>query len=194
MKILVACEFSGIVRDAFLEMGHYAVSCDLLPTEMPGSHIQGDILDNLEYWDMMIAHPPCTYLSVAGVQYLHKIPGRKKHLKNAIKFFNKLLNAPIEKIAIENPVQHRFAREGIRMYDQRVQMNWFGENACKPTCLWLKGLPALEKTKLVDYDSVRYPNGKTASKWYGKNRDPHKRSKTFKGFADAMAKQWGSIS
>lgn len=193
MKILVGCEFSGIVRDAFINQGHDAMSCDILPTETPGPHYQGDILDILHgNWDMLIAHPPCTYLSNAGVQYMKNNPTREKLLIEAAEFFNKLLNAPIDKIAIENPIQHRFARKLIPKYNQTVRMNWFGHDACKPTCLWLKNLSVLGVTDFVEYESVAYPNGRKTSAWYAKNRDPKSRSKTFTGFANAMAEKWGS--
>jgi len=123
MKVLIACEFSGIVRDAFAKKGHDAWSCDLLPTEIPGNHIQGDVCDILDDgWDMMIAHPPCTYLANSGVRWLHERPERWEKLKEAADFFRTLLNAPIERICIENPIPHKYAIYLIgRKYDQIIQ-------------------------------------------------------------------------
>lgn len=196
MKVLVACEYSGTVRDAFIKAGHDAISCDLLPSESNfGPHYQGDVFDILNYgFDMMIAHPPCTYLSLAGAQYIETKPGRKGQCIEAAEFFNKLLNANIPKIAVENPLHHGFARSLIRKYDQLFRVNEFGENAYKPTCLWLKNLPALKPTKKVEVETRKFPNGKVMSKWYydcaGKAKN---RSKTFQGIADAMANQWGYV-
>jgi len=204
MKVLIACEFSGTVREAFKKKGHDAWSCDLLPTDIPGQHIQGDVLDYLDNeWDMMIAHPPCTYLANSGVQHLWK--NRKKEngknyrrwwLMNKGKgFFLKLLYNPfIPKIAVENPVPHGYAE--LPKYNQIVQPYYFGEEAMKKTCLWLKNLEPLKPTKIVGKGEQYYtkegkPNG---SKWYQlpptKDRWKH-RSKTFQSIANAMAEQWG---
>ena len=149
MKILIACEFSGIVREAFKKRGHDAWSCDLLDTEIPGQHIKGDVLEILNNgWDLMIAHPPCTYLANSGVRWffdkdINKRRDRMVALRNAIMDFADLLNAPIEKIVMENPIQHKYAREYIRKYDQIIQPWQFGHGETKATCLWLKNLPKL---------------------------------------------------
>ena len=202
MKILIACEFSGTVRDAFIAKGHDAISCDILPTESEGPHLQGCITQYLyDGWDMMIAHPPCTYLANSGVQHMYN--GRKKengfnkervkHMLEAKEFFIKLLSAPIPKICVENPVPHKFAC--LPPYSQIVQPYFFGEEAQKKTCLWLKGLPELEPTNIVGKGEQYYDkNGKkNGSKWYQlKNAANGKgRSVTFKSIANAMAEQWG---
>lgn len=190
MKVLVACEFSGRVRDAFIAKGHDAMSCDLLPSEMPGPHCQGDVLNILDDgWDLMIAHPPCTDLAVSGARYFakKKADGRQQR---SIDFFMKLANANIPRIAIENPV-------GImssiwRKPDQIIQPYMFGHDASKKTCLWLKNLPALLTTNIVI--KSRYAN-QTPS---GRNNLPPSpdrwklRSITYQGIADAMAEQWGA--
>jgi hypothetical protein len=181
MKVLVACEYSGIVRDAFKEKGHYAVSCDLLPTESEGLHYQGDVRDILyEGWDMMIAHPPCTYLAVSGARWFKY---RKQEQKEALDFVRLLMDAPIDKICIENPVS--VISTAIRKPDQIIQPYQFGHNESKRTCLWLKGLPLLIPTDIVTegiQQSIhRMPPGKNRSK---------ERSRTFSGIAKAMADQW----
>ena len=204
MKVLVACEFSGTVREAFKKKGHDAWSCDLLPTEIPGQHIQGNVLDYLDRdWDLMIAHPPCTYLANSGVQHLWK--DRKKEngknyrrwllMNQGKRFFLDLLYNPfISKIAVENPVPHGYSK--LPKYNQIVQPFYFGEEAMKKTCLWLKNLEPLKPTKIVGKGEQYYtkegkPNG---SKWYQlpptKDRWKH-RSKTFQSIANAMAEQWG---
>lgn len=192
MKVLVACEFSGCVREAFKAKGHDAWSCDILPTDIEGQHIQGDALELLDQdWDMMIAHPPCTYLSNAGARFLYpKGVLNEERLKLGMiakEFFNKLLNAPIEKIAIENPVQSRVF--DIRMYDQIIEPYQFGHPFKKKTCLWLKNLPQLKHTNVLE----KPQSTKIAGNWFnkgGKDRQKN-RAKTFKGIADAMAEQWG---
>jgi len=192
MKVLVACEFSGCVREAFKAKGHDAWSCDILPTDIEGQHIQGDALELLDQdWDMMIAHPPCTYLSNAGARFLYpKGALNEERLKLGMiakEFFNKLLNAPIEKIAIENPVQSRVF--DIRMYDQIIEPYQFGHPFKKKTCLWLKNLPQLKHTNVLE----KPQSTKIAGNWFnkgGKGRQKN-RAKTFKGIADAMAEQWG---
>ena len=204
MNVLVACEFSGVVRDAFLKRGHTAVSCDLLPSESPGPHHQGDVLDyikNTGHWDLMIAHPPCTYLCNSGVRWLvngYEFPKgivnnpRYLQMVNAAIFFKLLLDAPINKICIENPIPHKYAVGKIgRKYDQIIQPWWFGEDASKATCLWLKNLPKLIPTRIIEKE--RYAN-QTAS---GQNKlgpsptRAKERSRTYQGIADAMADQWG---
>ena len=194
MKILIACEFSGIVRDAFRDKGHDVISCDILPTEKPGKHYQGDVMDIInEGFDMMIAHPPCTYLCVPGAHYLHKQDGRWDKMLFAKEFFLKLLNANIEIICVENPVPHKYAN--LPKYDQIIQPWMFGNEFSKRTCLWLKNLPKLEPTDIRKNHGERYyrKDGSVSnSKWYAK-ASKKERSITFQGIADAMAEQWGSI-
>ncbi len=180
MNILIACEYSGVVRDAFKARGHFAVSCDILPTESQGYHVQGDVCDILGYgWDMMIGHPPCTYLSYAGRRHFNK-PGRHELAMEAIEFFKKLLNAPIDKIALENPAG--LSWEYIRKPNQVVQPFYFGEPVQKSTGLWLKNLPLLEATNMLD---------EYEKDWTIKKHGSHIRSKTFQSIANAMAEQWG---
>lgn len=181
MKVLVACEFSGVVRDAFRRRGHDALSCDLLPAEIPGPHILDDVLHHLdEGWDLMIAHPPCTYLSVSGARWF---AGRKREQDEAILFVWALMRAPIENIALENPVGVISTR--IRKPDQIIQPWMFGHGETKKTCLWLKNLPLLIPTDPVDGRNGRvWREPPSADRW--KNR-----SRTFAGIAEAMADQWG---
>jgi hypothetical protein len=203
MRILIACEFSGTVRDAFLKKGHEAVSCDIIDSDVDGPHIKDDVLNHLnEGWDMMIAHPPCTYLANSGVQHMYVgrkkengiCPTRFKEMMEAKEFFIKLLNSNIDKICIENPVPHNFSK--LPKYSQIVQPYFFGEEAQKKTCLWLKGLPLLEPTKIVG-KGEKYITGKgksNGSKWYQVPPGPDRwkiRSKTFQSIASAMAEQWG---
>jgi hypothetical protein len=181
MKVLVACEFSGIVRDSFIAKGHDAVSCDLLPTERPGPHIQGDVLEVLnDGWDMMIAHPPCTHLAVSGARWFKD---KKKEQEDAITFFIILATyAYIPKITVENPIG--IMSTHFRKPDQIVQPWMFGHGETKATCLWLKGLPKLQPTNMVD--------GREGKVWKmppSKNRWKD-RSRTYQGIADAMANQW----
>ena len=197
MKVLVACEYSGVVRDAFLRAGHYALSCDLLSCESTasGDHYQGDVRDVLDHgWDLMIAHPPCTYLSVSGMHWTKRGLRDPKLTEDALAFVRALMDAPIESIAIENPVSVISSR--IRKPDQIVQPWQFGHDASKKTCLWLKNLPLLHATKIVE---PRIINGR--ERWgnqtdSGQNRlapsaDRWKiRSATYQGIADAMAAQW----
>lgn len=192
MKVLVACEFSGTVRDAFIRGGHEAMSCDLLPTESEGPHYQGDVFDIInDGWDLMIAHPPCTYLAVSGIHWNTRRPERAAMTEQALEFVRKLMNAPIPRIAVENPVSVISTR--IRKSDQIIQPWQFGHDASKKTCLWLKDLPLLQPTDVIIKD--RYAN-QTAS---GQNKlapSPDRwkeRSKTYQGIADAMAQQWGSL-
>lgn len=193
MRVLVACEFSGIVREAFSNCGHDAWSCDLLPTEIPGNHIQDDVLKHLnDGWDLMVAHPPCTYLANSGVQYLHIQPDRQNKMLDAVAFFLKLLNAPIEKICVENPLPHGYAN--LPPCSQIIHPYWFGDEVDKKTLLWLKNLPLLTPTKMVDRGK-RYigKNGKVnGSEWYQlRSQNWKNRSRTFRGVAEAMASQWG---
>lgn len=190
MRVLVACEFSGIVREAFRKRGHDAWSCDLLPTEIPGNHIQDNVLGHLdEAWDLMIAHPPCTFLSKASA-HLWKL--RMDKAKLAAEFVKKLWNAPIDKIAIENPVG--LLPRLWRPYDQILQPAYFGEKYRKETCLWLKNLPPL-MASLVYPNPLRWVNSGSAYRQKlterGKARSSTDRSRTFRGIAEAMAKQWG---
>ncbi len=186
MKILIACEFSGVVREAFKAKGHDAWSCDLLPTEIPGQHIQGDVIEILGHgWDMMIAFPPCTYLCNSGVRWLHSQPERWDKLYAAGMFFAKLLHAPVDKIAIENPIPHKYAKTPMGDYTQIIQPWQFGHGETKATCLWLKGLPKLEPTDIVDGRAARIHKMTP-----GPNRSKD-RSRTFPGIADAFADQWG---
>jgi hypothetical protein len=154
MKVLVACEYSGTVRDAFIARGHDAMSCDLLPSDVPGPHHQGDVLDIMGGgWDLMIAHPPCTYLSVSGMHWTTRGLREPQLTEDALEFVRRLLNAPIERIALENPVSVISTR--IRKPDQIVHPWMFGEDASKKTCLWLKGLQKLE----LDYPKFVPPKG-----------------------------------
>ena len=203
MRILIACEFSGIVRDAFAAKGHDAWSCDLLPSERPGKHIQGDVLEHLnDGWDLMIAHPPCTYLCVTGnkwfkPEYAQRFPNRSDDRHQAVIFFQQLTHAPVEKIAIENPV-------GImssiwRKPDQYIQPWQFGDKAAKKTGLWLKNLPSLEPTKNVEpeyrvYNSTTHKSGKSRYpvQWFCPSKKNWRdRVVTYPGIAAAMADQWG---
>lgn len=190
MRVLVACEFSGTVREAFKALGHDAWSCDLLPTDIPGQHIQGDVMQALEGdWDLIIAHPPCTYLSAAGLHFCKDNPTRQAARAEAAEFVKKIFAARAPYICIENPVG--WLSTNWQKPTQVVYMNDFGHaEARKPTCLWLKGLPKLTATKSVPLR--RSPGGKRESEWYGKTKSPKARSKTFQGLADAMAQQWSS--
>jgi len=183
MKVLVACEFSGIVRDAFIAKGRNAMSCDLLPTEKPGPHYQGDIDDMLCYsWDLIIAHPPCTHLAVSGARWFKD---KQQEQKEAIEFFMKLVNADAPKICVENPIS--IMSTVYRRPDQIIQPWWFGHGETKATCLWLKGLPKLVPTTIVE---GREPRVHYESP--GKNRWKN-RSRTLQGIAEAMAEQWGML-
>lgn len=198
MKVLVACEFSGRVRDAFINRGHDAVSCDLLPTESPGPHIQQDVLELLDDdWDLMIAHPPCTYLCNSGVRWLCNSDGsqncdRWKKFHAAGDFFSLLLDCYVPKICVENPIPHRYAVHRIgRKYDQIIQPWQFGCGEQKSTCLWLKNLPKLQPTNIVEGRFNRL-HRLSATQGPGSSKDRKKnRSITYQGIADAMAEQWG---
>jgi hypothetical protein len=182
MKVLVACEFSGVVRKAFAVKGHDAWSCDLLPTEQAqaGKHITGDVLDILEEgWDMMIAHPPCTHLAVSGARWFKN---KQQEQKEAIEFFMALVNAPIPRIAVENPISIMSTK--YRKPDQIIQPWQFGHGETKATCLWLKNLPKLVPTNIVEGRENRVHRlPPTANRW-------KLRSMTYQGIADAMAAQW----
>lgn len=186
MRILIRCEYSGVVRDAFLALGHDAMSCDLLPTESPGPHYQGDIREVLNYpWDVAIFHPPCTHLSVSGARYFaeKRMDGRQQ---SAVSFFMALARAPIPRIAIENPVCVMSSL--WRKPDQVLQPWQFGHGETKATCLWLKGLPRLTPTQIVEGREARvHRMPPSPERW-------KERSRTFAGIADAMAKQWGRDS
>ena len=203
LKVLVACEFSGTVREAFAKRGHDAWSCDLEPTDVLGNHYQGSILDILDGggWDLMIAHPPCTYLTVTGNkwmkdEYKDRFPTRKQDRKDAIEFFMRLANANIPMIAVENPIG--IMSTTWRKPDQIIHPWQFGHEASKSTCLWLKNLPKLNPTNIVGKgEFIEYKSGKRMTKWYAdaaslKPKERAKiRNKTFQGIADAMATQWG---
>jgi len=195
MRVLVACEYSGTVRDAFAIAGHDAWSCDLLGSDKPGKHIKGDVLQILnEGWDMMIAHPPCTYLSNSGVSWLYRKENRWDMMRQGAEFFKKLLEADIPKTAVENPIPHKYALEIIgRKYDQIIQPYQFGHLESKATCLWLKGLPGLNETNNVKQDMLKLNKAEWQRLHYlPPSKDRWKlRSKTFDGIADAMANQWG---
>jgi hypothetical protein len=192
MKVLVACEYSGTVRDAFKAKGHEAWSCDLLPTDRPGLHHQGDVVEfikNNSGWDLMIAHPPCTYLAASGLHWNKRIQGRDQLTLESLEFVTLLFNAPIPKIVLENPIGR--INTAIRKPDQIIQPWMFGEDASKSTCLWLKGVNKLEPTNIIKKD--RYAN-QTASGQnnLGPSKDRWKiRSTTYQGIANAMAEQWG---
>jgi len=212
MKILIACEFSGIVREAFRLRGHDAWSCDLLPTEIPGQHIQDDVLKHLDDgWDMIITHPPCTHLAVSGARYFKQ---KQTEQNKAINFFLCFVNTDVSKVCIENPI-------GImsRMYrkpDQIIQPWMFGHSESKATCLWLKGLPLLEATEIAEHELYRCKCGNVFEKELGKygccdhpakplwdnqtksgqnklppsNHRAKDRSRTYQGIANAMSEQW----
>lgn len=205
MKVLVACEFSGITREAFKAQGHDAWSCDLLPTEIPGNHYQGDVTKIInDGWDLLIAHPPCTYLSYAA-NHVWNVPGRAELREQAMEFFMMFVNAPIEKIAIENPVG--YPGKVYRKPDQIIHPFYFGDRQLKRTCLWLKNLPKLWWWKQDDLFGKRtateYPEPVYATQradgtvklrhFTEAAHGGHKRSYSFSAIADAMAKQWGAL-
>jgi hypothetical protein len=181
MRVLIACEYSGTVRDAFRRLGHNAMSCDLLPTDVEGPHYQGDVFDVInDGWDLMIAHPPCTHLAVSGARWFKD---KQQEQAEAIEFVRRLLDAPIERICLENPVSIISSR--IRKPDQCIQPWMFGHGETKKTCLWLKNLDKLVPTDVVDGRDQRiWKLPPTADRW-------KIRSKTYQGIADAMANQWG---
>ena len=195
MRVLVACEYSGKVRDAFRAKGHDALSCDLLPTDRDGPHYQGDVFDIInDGWDMMIAHPPCTYLTNSGVAWLHKDLNRWLKLDDGAAFFKALLNANIPKVAVENPIMHKYAKERIGglKQSQVIQPWMFGHLEQKATCLWLKGLPPLVPTNNVKQEMMALPkNQRERLHYLPPSADRWKlRSTTYQGIDDAMAEQW----
>lgn len=184
MNVLVACEYSGRVRDAFTRRGHFAMSCDILPTEVPGLHWRGDVAELLDSipWDLMIAHPPCTHLAVSGASHF-KVKRALGLQQSALAFVDLLMCAPIPRICIENPVS--VISSHIRKPDQIIQPWQFGHGETKTTCLWLKGLPALVPTEIVDGRRGRILEmGPSPDRW-------KERSRTYQGIAEAMANQWG---
>ena len=193
MRVLVACEFSGIVRDAFAKRGHDAWSCDILPTEAPGNHIQDDVLKHLDDgWDLMVAHPPCTYLCRQSWRWVEQKMLYHEYRK-ARDFFRDIAQAFVPRICIENPIPHSQATSEIGRYSQIIQPYQFGHDYSKKTCLWLKNLPALKPTNLVELTYYITPNGKKYTRgWYFTPRNGKDRSRTFQGIANAMAEQWGT--
>lgn len=204
MRVLIACEYSGIVRDAFAAKGHDAWSCDILPTENEGNHIQDDVLKHLDKsWDLMIAHPPCTYLSNAGIRWFNvekygdKAIERRRLRLDAMEFVKKFYDNNISKVCIENPVG--YLNYNWKKPDQIIQPYYFGDEDSKRTCLWLKNLPKLKHTKLVKPKIYGYyKTGKKIGKpiyfheWHKWGKDRGKiRSKFWQGIANAMAEQWG---
>lgn len=209
LRVLVGCEYSGTVRDAFIALGHEAMSCDLLPSDAGEPHYQGDIFDIVDDgWDIGIFHPPCTYLTNAGVRWLHEHVvsrnGKKPVISGAVRwnelqkgadFFKALLNCSIPKVAVENPIPHKYAVGLIgRKYDQIVQPWMFGHPERKATCFWLKGLPKLVETNNVKAHMLTLPKREQQKMHYlPPSPDRWKlRSKTYEGIALAMAQQWGS--
>ena len=203
MKILISCEYSGRVRDAFTAKGHDVTSCDLLPTERPGKHYEGDVYDILyqDDWEMMIAHPDCTYLCSSGLHWNIKIEGRAEKTEEALEFITDLWTCGIPKICLENPVGCINTRLKFMPRPQYIQPYNFGEDASKKTGLWLKGLRPLRATKQIEGRKVK-KNGRIYRRWSNQtdsgqsNLGPSKtrgkdRSLTYQGIADAMAKQWG---
>lgn len=191
MKVLIACEYSGRVRDAFLALGHDAMSCDMLPSEVPGPHYQGDVRDVIDSvrltggmgFDLMIAHPPCTHLAVSGSRWFKD---KVKEQAEALVFVQMLMDAPIPKIAIENPISVISSR--IRKPDQIIQPWQFGHGETKATCLWLKGLPKLTPTNVVEGREARvHRMPPSPDRW-------KERSRTYQGIADTMAAQWGAVT
>ncbi len=182
MRVLVACEFSGTVRDAFLKAGHYAVSCDILPSEKPGPHYQGDVKDIISQgWDLMVAHPPCTHLAVSGARWFKE---KQKEQEEALEFVRFLMNAPIDKICIENPIS--IISSKIKKPDQIIHPWMFGHGETKATCLWLKNLNKLTPTNIVSGREQRiHKMPPSQNRW-------KERSRTYSGIAEAMATQWGN--
>jgi site-specific DNA-cytosine methylase len=196
MKVLIACEFSGTVRDAFIAKGCDAMSCDLLPTENDGPHYQGDVRDILgDGWDLMVAHPPCTHLAVSGAKWFSK---KQRQQAEALDFVRLLMDCQVPRWCIENPVSVISTK--IRKPDQIIQPWQFGHEATKTTCLWLNGLPKLTPTKIVGKgEFVTFASGNRMAKWYADaaRLSPLQRAKvrsqTFDGIANAMADQWSGV-
>jgi hypothetical protein len=186
-NVLVACEFSAVVRTAFERAGHYALSCDLLPSEQEGEHVQGDVTEILDWgWDLMIAHPPCTFLCNSGVRWLHEQTGRWQQMAHGAHFFKTLMDAPIPHIAIENPIMHKYAVDIIGRRQNQVIQPWqFGHGETKATCLWLKNLPELQPSQQAEGRVGRvHQLPPSPERW-------KLRSITYPGIAEAMARQWG---
>lgn len=181
LRVLVACEFSGLVREAFRSSGHDAISCDLLPSELPGPHYQGDVRDVLyDGWDLLIAHPPCTHLAVSGARWFYL---KQKEQEEALEFVRLLMDSPIDRVAIENPISVISSK--IRKPDQIIQPWQFGHGETKATCLWLKNLPKLKPTNIVNGRENRiHKMPPSDNRW-------RERSRTYAGIAQAMAEQWG---
>lgn len=198
MKILIACERSGIIRTAFAQYGHDAWSADLFPSDIPGNHL---VMDNDMHlkdtvyggkWDLLVAHPECTALANSGVWFYRDKPDQ---VWQAACFFNMLWKAPVKKICVENPVQHKYARQHIEKYSQTVQPWQFGHSESKRTCFWLKGLPLLKPTQIIARPASGHYDNQTASgqNKYGPSADrSYIRAKTYFGIAAAMASQWGA--
>lgn len=201
-RVPVDCEYSGVTRDAYTARGWDAWSCDILPTESPGQHIRGGVLEVIgDGWDLLIAHPPCTYLSMGGIAHWNK-QGRKEKRDAAMDFFMEFANAPVPRICIENPRGH--ANNEYRSADQTIHPYYFGEPHCKRTCLWLKNLPRLEwlfaptlfddKTACDNPEPCYIsPSGSKKYSFMERNRSQKARSKSFLGIAKAMADQWGNL-
>lgn len=198
MKILVACEYSGRVRNAFAKQGHDAMSCDLLPSETEGNHYQGDVRDVInDEWDLLIAHPECTYLCNSGVHHLHKDPKRWLKLFEAADFFKLFLDCNIPMKCIENPIMHKYGKRLIGRGQTQVIQPWmFGHPEKKATCLWLDGLPPLEESNNVKELMANLPKRETDRIHYlSPSKDRWKeRSRTYQGIADAMAEQWSKTA
>lgn len=185
VKVLIACEFSGIVRDAFTRAGHDAISCDLLPSEKPGKHIQGDVLQVLKYneFDLLIAHPPCTHLAVSGARWFKN---KKDEQFSALLFVKQLMDADVPHICIENPIS--IISTKIKKPDQIIQPWMFGHGETKATCLWLKGLPKLNPTNIVSGREAKvHKMPPSKDRW-------KERSRTYSGVAKAMANQWSNLT
>ena len=205
MRVLIACERNGKIRDAFIKKGHSAISCDLVGTTSPGPHYKGDVRELLDdNWDLIIAHPDCTYLCSSGLHWNHRTPGREEKTQEAVEFVRLLMSADIPRIAIENPIGR--IGTAIRKADQYIHPYEFGHDASKRTCLWLKGLEPLEldQNLYVSPRLVEWPkgSGKIVKRWgnqtdSGQNKLPPSadrsmlRAETYQGWADAMAEQWG---
>lgn len=194
MRILVACEMSGVVREQFKRLGHDAVSCDILPSLRPGKHIQDDVLAIInDGWDLMIAHPPCTYLANSGNSHLYTQPDREEKAQKAAWFFRQLLDAPIPRICVENPIMRDAVGRVGRKQDQVIQPYQFGHMETKATCLWLKGLPKLQPISDLKEVTFALPDNQRQRLHYlppSKTR-AQERSITYHGIAWAMANQWG---
>jgi len=199
VKVLVNCEYSGRVREAFRKLGHDAWSCDLIESEDNSPHhIIGDAIEVAydQPWDLMIAHPPCTYMTNSGVCWLHKDPTRWAKLDDAAEFFKKLWNAPIPKKVLENPIMHKYARERVGVNKSQVIQPWmFGHMEQKATCLWLRGVEPLKPTNIVKAEMMKLTHAERNRLHYlspGPDRWKE-RSRTYQGIADAMAAQWGAV-